>query len=208
MNMFYGRIVLVLVMSACAVSQAVAQDRTSQAVYGRRFMQQAATTQADAPWEKVAPEGGGFAALFPGKPTGNDQAIESKMGTLRHHIYSLETADSYFMVSYVDYPGPVTDPALIKTMLDAGREGGLAATHGELKSEKEIRIGENLGREWVVSIPGGGIAHARAYWVSRRLYQAVIMMPETKDVEAEKSREATMSKFLNSFVLTGENALR
>lgn len=202
MNKVSGKIILILMMTACAASQAVAQDGRPLAVHTGSFIQQGATTQVETPWEKFSPEGGGFAVLFPSKPTGSEESIKTQIGTLMHHMYSLETATSFFMVSYVDYPEPVTDRALINTMLDAGREGGLEATHGELKSEKEIKIGENLGREWVVNIPGGGLARARAYWVSRRLYQAVIMMPETKNIEAEKSRDATMSKFLDSFVLT------
>ena len=208
MNKLYGKFILVLIMSAGVIPPAVAQKQQALATHSGSFIQQGGTTQTETPWEKFSPKGSGFEVLFPGKPTGSDEALDTAVGTLMHHQYSLLQGTSYFMVSYVDYPGPVTDPTLIKTMLDAGREGGLKATNGVLRSEKEIKLGEYVGREWVVVIPDGGVARARAYWVSSRLYQAVVLIPETKDVEAGKLREATMSKFLDSFVLTADGVPR
>jgi hypothetical protein len=204
MNKSSRIIVLVMMLSACVVSRTVAQDRRPLAVPASGFIQQGATAKVETPWEKFAPEGGGFAVLLPGKPTGSEQAVESKVGTLKHHMFLLVSGTDVYMVSYVDYPDPVTDPAVIKTMLDAGREGGLQATHGELKSEKEIKLGEYTGREWVVNIPDAGFARARAYWVSSRLYQAMVVLGDAKTIEAEKVRDATMAKFLDSFVLTAK----
>jgi hypothetical protein len=144
--------------------------------------------------------------LFPGKPIASDETIDTMSGPVTHHQYTLETGTTYFMMSYVDYHEVVTNVAAIKILLDAGREGGLNATHGELKSEKDIKLGDYIGREWVIKIPDSGGARARAYWVSNRLYQEVVMMPDAHNVAAEKAREATMSKFLDSLVLTGNSA--
>jgi len=97
----------------------------------------------------------------------------------------------------------VTDPVQIKAMLDAGREGGVAASGGELSSEKEIKLNGYSGREWNMKLPGGLLATARAYWVKRRLYQTVfVMSPNASDTpEVMKVRQEAATKFLDSFTL-------
>ena len=140
--------------------------------------------------------------LMPGKPTVTEQEVPFGGGKLINHLYMVEADSSVYIASYAEFPMAVSEPAVIKAMLDNARDKGVAAANGELRSEKEIKIDENPGREWLVSIPGGGIARARAFWVKQRLYQAFLLMPQGKTPAEEASREAVMSKFLNSFALT------
>ncbi|MDQ6652422.1 MAG: hypothetical protein M3Y84_06735 [Acidobacteriota bacterium] len=123
-------------------------------------------------WINVAPANAGFTVLMPAKPFEKVDAVEGYPG-VENHLMTLETKLAGYVVSYVQFPDDVTDPNAIKVMLDRGREGGIASSGGKLKSEKEIKLNEYFGREWMMELPGGFSATARAYWVKRRLYQTV-----------------------------------
>jgi hypothetical protein len=156
-------------------------------------------------WINVAPANAGFRVLMPGKPSEKVEPVEGHPG-VEHHILSLDTDLAGYVVTYLQFPDEVTDPDAIKVMLDSGREGGLASSGGKLKSEKEIKLNEYFGREWVVEIPGGMVATARAYWVKQRLYQTVfVIIPKASDAkEVTKLRQDVATKFLDSFSLSGD----
>ena len=167
--------------------------------------QQPAAYAESATWVNVAPADAGFAVLMPSKPSEKGEAVEGHPG-VANHLMTLETKLAGYVVSYVQFPDDVTDPVAIKVMLDRGREGGITASKGELKSEKEIKLNGYFGREWVMELPGGLFATARAYWVKRRLYQTVfVTAPNASDPpEVIKLRREVATKFLDSFTLSGE----
>ncbi|MEO8434427.1 MAG: hypothetical protein ABI596_05990 [Pyrinomonadaceae bacterium] len=208
MNKSLSRVFLGFAIFACASLNPLAQGQPAVDAPAQFVSPAVGTTQADKPWEKFSPEGGGFTVLMPGTPTVTDQEVPFGDGKLVNHLYMVQANSSVYIASYAEFPMAVTDPAVIKAMLDNARDKGVAAANGELRSEKEIKLGENPGREWLVSIPGAGIARARAYWVKQRLYQAFLLMPEGKGAEEEAAREAVMSKFLNSFALISTDAPR
>jgi len=86
-------------------------------------------------------------------------------------------------------------------MLAAGREGSIAATGSKLKSEKEIRLKEHYGREWLLDMPGGLTAIDRSYWVGRRFYQLLfITAPKPNDTrETIELQQELANKFFDSF---------
>jgi len=111
-----------------------------------------------------------------------------------------------YVVSYLEFPDDVTDPAQIKLMLDRGREGGIASSGGELVSETEIKLSGYFGREWRMKLSGGLTATARAYWVRRRLFQTVFVKKpkESDSPEVIRMRQQAETKFLDSFVLSND----
>jgi hypothetical protein len=133
------------------------------------------------------------------QPVGDNKAVEN-------HLIMLETELAGYVVSYVQFPDEVTDPAAIKELLDRGRDGGVQSTNSQLQSEKEITLGGYLGREWLMTLPGDLTTKARAYWVKRRLYQVVfVIKAEPTDTPAlKKLRDEAETKFLDSFILTGD----
>jgi hypothetical protein len=157
----------------------------------------------------IAPANAGFSLLMPAKPSEKVTPVEGQPG-VENHILTLDTKLAAYVVLYTEFTDDVTDPAVIKEMLDRGREGGLAATGGKLTSEKEIKLNEYFGREWGLALPGGFSATARAYWVKRRLYQTIfVMVPNASDLpEVTKLRQQAATKFLDSFTLIGDNAPR
>jgi hypothetical protein len=137
-------------------------------------------------WINVAPANAGFTVLMPAKPSEKVEPMEGHPGVENHIL--------------------ITDPDAIKVLLDNGREGGIASSKAELSSEKEIKLNEYFGREWVMKLPEGLLATARAYWVKRRLYQTVFVIgPNASDPpEVTKLRQEVATKFLDSFTLSGD----
>ena len=160
---------------------------------------------AEAAWINGAPDNAGFTILMPGKPLEQTQPVKGQPG-VENHLLVLETELAAFVVSYVVYPDVVTDPAQIKDLLDRGREGGLTKSEAMLKSEKEIKLGEYLGREWQIELPGGFSATARAYWVKRRLFQNIfVAAPKSEDsAEIKRLRQEAAAKFFASFTLSDD----
>ncbi len=142
---------------------------------------------------------------MPGKPSEQTQALEGQPG-VENHLLMLETKLAGYVVSYVVFSNDVTDPARIKDLLDRGREGGLGSSGATLKSEKEIKLNDYFGREWLMELPNGLSATARAYWVKRRLFQTVfVSSPKTDDSpETKRLHQEAATKFLDSFTLKDE----
>ncbi|MEP6569982.1 MAG: hypothetical protein ABJC10_09430 [Acidobacteriota bacterium] len=154
-------------------------------------------------WVKAAPAKSGFSVLLPGNPSDKAQPLEGHPG-LENHLLTLETELGGYVVSYLQFADEVTDPALIKNMLDRGREGGVASSGGELVSETEIKLNDYSGREWNMKLPGGLTATARAYWVKRTLYQTIFVkgLKASDSPETIKLRQEAQTKFLDSFTLS------
>ena len=167
--------------------------------------QQPAVARVSDSWVNVAPANAGFSVLMPAQPSEKVEKVESRPG-VEHHILTLDTKQAGYVVSYVQLADEVTDAAAVKLMLDRGRDGGIASSGGKLKSEKEIKLNEYLGREWIIELPGGLLATTRAYWVKLRLYQTVfIISPNASDPpEVTKLRQELAATFLDSFSLSDE----
>jgi hypothetical protein len=142
---------------------------------------------------------------MPGKPSEQTQPMEGRPG-VEHHLLMVETKLAGFVVSYVVFPEVVTDPADIKVLLDRGREGALSSSGATLKSEKEIKLNDYFGREWLMDFPSGFSGTARAYWVKRRLLQAIfVIAPKSDDSpEIKRLRQEAATKFFDSFRLSDD----
>jgi hypothetical protein len=171
------------------------------AVYGQQPAPTADPSLAPT-WLKIAPANAGFTILFPGQPEQSASPVADRPG-VENHLLTFETKTAGYVVSYVEFPEEITDPAQVKQILDNGREGGLAAGKAELVSEKDIKLNEYNGREWSLKMPGGLMGIARAYWVKRALYQTIYITNPTESDSAEliRSRDEAGAKFLNSFAL-------
>jgi hypothetical protein len=162
---------------------------------------QTAPAQTEREWEKFSPAGSGFSVLMPGKVTEQDRPVEGGKGPLTNHIFYSDLGGDVFMVTYLQFPDPVTDAAAIKTMLDNGRDRGLEGSKGTLESETEITLDGYSGREWRMNLPKDLKVRAKAYWVSRTLYQVLVITDAVKTPQAEKATADRMTKFFNSFSL-------
>ncbi|MDQ2937518.1 MAG: hypothetical protein M3R67_08410 [Acidobacteriota bacterium] len=169
--------------------------------------QQSAVRVESGTWINVAPVDAGFKVLMPAKPSEQTTAVTGHP-ELENHVMSLETELAGYVVSYLQFPDEVTDANAIREMLDRGREGGVAASGGTLKGEKEIKLNNYVGREWMLELPGGLSATARAYWVKRRLYQTVFVARSSVSdpPDITKLRQEVKARFLDSFLLNEDNS--
>jgi hypothetical protein len=155
---------------------------------------------AEQAWREFSPEGGGFALLLPGTPTEDSDVVETKIGKLTNRMFVLQDGGRLYIASYAEFPQPVADPAVIKRMLDSGRDQALARSKARLVSEKEITLGGHFGRA-VVAAADAALIRARFYWVGQRLYQTVLLTSVGRSPAAARADESAAAKFFESFKL-------
>lgn len=118
------------------------------------------------------------------------------------HIHNLKTVAEY-SVMYADYPIPVGDPAVARSVLDDGARGAVASVNSELLELKEIALDGHPGRYLKERMPRGEIMRVKMILVGQRMYQVAITTPREEGAQAEaiKQYETMADKFLNSFKL-------
>lgn len=152
-------------------------------------------------WKEYSSAEGRFSILFPGKVTEEAQVTQLAPGVeLRLRIFKHETvAESSVM--YADYPMPLDDPAMAKSVLDAGAKGAAATINAEVLELKEITLDGFPGRYLKERLTSNEIMRVKMYLVGQRLYQIAITTPAEQGMSADKMKnyDAMADKFLNSF---------
>lgn len=160
-------------------------------------------------WDWYTSEKGLFTVLTPGEMTEKVKETETAIGKLSYHIFSYQPeveagADNFlYMISYCDYPaGSVHSDSteLLKEFFDATVESSVSSVRGELFYAADIRLGEYPGKIWRVNYGDNKAAiKTKAYVVGNRYYaiQTVTFR--------EKSLNASIDKFLDSFKVITEN---
>lgn len=191
-------LVAVAIIAVGGVTSVMAQSSAGPAP-------KAATGSVSSPtsWEKFAPAGSGFSVLLPGKVTSQEQLVDRPNGKMPHYISYASLGDDAFLVTYMRFPDSITDAASIKLMLDSGRDQGVAASGAILKSETQITLDGYAGREWLMALPKGIKAQARAYWVDKTLYQVIVVSSEMQTPAAAQLTTERSLRFFNSFKLDG-----
>jgi hypothetical protein len=154
-------------------------------------------------WKEYSSAAGGFSTLFPGTPSESSQLVDAAPGVqFKLHIHSLKILAEY-SVMYADYPIPVGDPAVARSVLDNGAEGAVASVNSELLELKEIALDGHPGRYLKERMPGGEIMRVKMILVGQRMYQLAITTPREEGAPAETAKlyDTMADKFLNSFKL-------
>jgi hypothetical protein len=152
---------------------------------------------ADEPteWKEFASKDGRFKVLMVGTPKEDKLDTESDFGKGVLNMNSIQVGKTMYAANHIDFPAEIKKAGL-KQVYDSSRDGAVANLAGKLASEKDIKLGENPGREIQIDVQGGRqLFRARVYLIEQRLYQVVVF--GTK--EAATSKEA--DKFLDSFKL-------
>ena len=144
-------------------------------------------------WNEVKSSEGGFSALFPGTPTQSSKTSPSDVGLLKSQQWVVETDEGAcsFLVMCTDYPVDFAAKQKPSEVLERVRPA-----KSPVKSEKEIKVGDLPGREFVYE-SGGVVLVKRAFWAQPRLYQLVVGFEPPKDIQ----RSGDAEKFFNSFQL-------
>jgi hypothetical protein len=106
--------------------------------------------------------------------------------------------DSYFVVSYSDFPSAQLKKGDEAKRLEQACKGAEESSRGNLRDKKQIRLGDRYaGREFVIEKDGAVIAKMRIYLVENRLYQIMVLGKGS----IFSSKEKDVGVFMDSFRL-------
>lgn len=156
-------------------------------------------TQSEKPnWKDFASDELKFKAAFPGTPKATVDALDAKLGKRYAHWFIVTLPHRFFGVSVTDFPNLplMMKEDQLKANYDNLRDGVIKQTGFKLVSERDIQLGEQFGREIVLSSDKEMIKN-RMFLVRQRLFQSIttMQMSLTKDEAAQKDAV----KFLDSF---------
>lgn len=164
------------------------------------------TGQPATEWQKVDRTADGFNVQMPADtkeiqiPAYNEGGETDKVNM----IFSNPDAETTYSVAWEDDPpvARVSKDAPDRT-LDAARDGAVVRTQTTLVNESTTNIQGFPGREFTARNAGGGVLNARLIYAGPRLYMLTAVFPSMS-----ARRDQDVSRFFNSFVITGasENA--
>jgi hypothetical protein len=167
------------------------------AILGIALFLQRDELTGEANWKEFTSEEGRFSILQPRTPTQTTETIDTPVGEIDEHAFTVIHGNITYLVSYSDYPRNVltSDP---QAVLDAFRNSAITSVEGKLLSERPISIDGYLGRELEIKIaddPDTAMVRLRIYLVGNRLYYVYTLAPE------ERASSPNVGKFLDSFKL-------
>jgi hypothetical protein len=152
-------------------------------------------------WKVFASKDGRFTVHMPKEPMDpKKQVVKTGTGELNVTLVIAEgRQDSYFVVSYSDFPPAVLKKGEEEMRLDQACNGAVESSRGKLRGvAKPIELaGGYAGREIVIEKDGAVIAKMRIYLVENRLYQIMVLGSGT----IFSSKEKDVGIFLDSFRL-------
>jgi hypothetical protein len=151
-------------------------------------------------WKVVDSKDGRFTVHMPKEPMApKTQVVRTKTGELNVTLVIAEGRhDSYFVVSYSDFPPAELKKGEEEKRLDQACNGAAESLRGELREENPIKLdGRHPGREFFIRKNGAVIAKVRIYLVENRLYQVMVL--GSGQIFSSKEKDAGI--FLDSFRL-------
>lgn len=135
------------------------------------------------PWQVLAPDGAGFSALLPGRPSYERSARLTPLGRMVEHLYTLERDGTSYWITWTDVPR--------LALLVVGEEGIYQRVRRRLVGEGEGREvsfgplvrGPHAGRQLLYEAGGEGgeavrAGRLQAFLVGTRLYVFDTATPE------------------------------
>ena len=158
--------------------------------------------QVDLPagWKVIDSKDGRFTVHMPKEPMApKAQVVRTKTGELNvTSVIAEGPHDSYFVVSYGDFPQAERKKGEEEKRLDQACNGAAESLRGEIRDEKPIKLdGRYPGRGFIIRKDGAVIAKMRIYLVETRLYQVMVL--GSGQIFSSKEKDAGI--FLDSFRL-------
>lgn len=133
-------------------------------------------------------------AQFPGMPQQRTQPLQSKLGALEAKMIILDVpGTAFYALFYMDYPKDAVSSRKPDDLLADAKDAAVSNVKGKLASESKITMNGFPGRELRIDAPGDMQLNARMYVVKERLYQAIVVLPKTREGSGDAK------KFLDSF---------
>ena len=149
-------------------------------------------------WKDFASDELKFKAAFPGVPKATVDALDAKLGKRFAHWFIVTLPQRFFGVSVTDFPNLplMLKEDQLKANYDNLRDGVIKQTGFKLVSERDIRLGEQFGRE-ITLTNDKEIIKNRMYLVRQRLFQSITTMQTSLAKDDTAQKDAV--KFLDSF---------
>lgn len=153
-------------------------------------------------WKEFSSAAGRFSVLLPGVPTEEVQAIDTAIGKINMHSFSL-LASSHYTIMFVDYPLLIEEPNKVNMHLDSGRDQVVKNVKGQIIEEQKINLDGHPGRYLKIQTGSGFLIRSKIIAVKNRVYTLALL---TKEQNAPavviRFNEGAAAKFLDSFTLT------
>lgn len=148
-------------------------------------------------WKDFVSDEGGFKVKMPLAPARVTSKIDMAFGKADLIQYRVLTASIAYIVSYVVFPSVIPDAEEINARYDLIRAGMLSVAGNKLVSERNVYVGEHLGKELVINAVDS-TQSVRAFIVGPRLFSLYVF---TKPGERAK-HQSSINRFFDSFQLT------
>lgn len=146
-------------------------------------------------WKEFKSEKGGFKVLMAAKPQHEDIETENEIGKSVLHMHTIFMGRAMYAANYNDFSEKILEIPLAN-FYDSSRDSAAANMQGKVVSEKDSKLGEHPGREFVIEVNGGKeLFRARVFLIKQRLFQVVVF--GKKDLVTNKEAD----QFLDSFEL-------
>jgi hypothetical protein len=156
-----------------------------------------------ADWKQVAPPGLDFQALMPGTPHLEQKTQETEAGPIELHKFIVTPKDGkeLFMITSTRFPEDLAGQlGGTEKLLDLGRQDLLAASRGQLKSERHIDLAGHPGLEVELLPPKGAVIKAQIFATKNQLFQVSVHVPKVRLASKD------VQKFFDSFQLSAKPA--
>ena len=155
---------------------------------------------ASSQWVKVAPEGGGFQVMFPGRPKESSRPPDVKDPALATQLLTWEASKNHlYIVSYVDLAQPVPKEKEAKA-LESVRDGREKNLKGNVVKDGIVIRGKLTGRQFTIKIAASMYYRSVIFLKNSRVFQAYVLGSE-KEITGKDAE-----RFLNSFEVVADDA--
>lgn len=142
-------------------------------------------------WKEFRSPEGQFSLLMPGIPEKGMDRVNTPIGALEGHTFSVEQNEVRYRVGYADYPENLNQKPDSTHILNSIRLG----VKGTLLNERTFSLDQHPGRQLLVESSDGYVKQIRVLLVDKRLYQLEMM------AKLERASAKDTQKFFNSFQL-------
>jgi hypothetical protein len=123
-------------------------------------------------WKEFSSAEGKFSISLPGVPQAEVRTMDTPIGKLTTHSFTLQTDLGVYFISYTDFPVSPTTPAEKKAALDSASNQALKERGVRLIVENDVSMAGVVGRELLVE-KSNWIMRARYFFVQARAYQII-----------------------------------
>jgi hypothetical protein len=137
---------------------------------------------------------GEFSVKLPAEPQPNSQVVDTAVGKVTMHYFSVETnsGNNAYMVIYADYPTVPSDPA---TTVDNAVNGQADSVKGKIIEVKKVTLNGWPGK--TARIENADTTYlTAAYMAENRLYQLIFVTPKGETIPSD------VAEFFASFQIT------